>query len=191
MDDLAVPQHHRSGAHRARRHPLLGALVAIVSVGAASALLLWLLLSFDVLGVGDGLAQEVAGVTGGAAPAASGSASAEPSAEPSTAPSAVAEPSPEPSPEPSADRSVTLDVLNSTATPGLAASAAERLVSAGWTTGGVDNFPGDERATVVLYPGEQLQLTAEAVAADLGVGGVEQSGDVTVVTVVVGADYQP
>lgn len=196
MDDLAVPQHHRSGAHRARRHPLVAALVTIGAVGLASAVLFWALLTFDVLGVGDDLREEAADLA--PAPSASLDPSAAPSgspsgpdapAEPSAPAQTSAPPSPEPEPEPTVDRTLTVDVLNSTATPGLAAGAAEALGASGWTIGEVTNYEGGEIPTTVLYPAEDLLVTAEAVAADLGLGTATLSGDVTVLTVVLGPDY--
>ena len=195
MDDLAVPQHHRSGAHRARRHPLLVALVTLGVFGAAAGVLLWALLALDVLGVGDDL-LEAGGVTPSSEapldpsaapsePAAPTTAAAEPGPEPSAAP----EPSAEPSPEATVERSLPLDVLNSTATAGLAAGAADQLEGLGWTIGEVTNYDGDEIPTTVLVPDEQQRATAEAVAADLGVGTVTVSADVDVLTVVLGPDY--
>lgn len=199
MDDLAVPQHHRSGAHRARRHPLLGALATIGAVALASAVLLWALLTFDVLGVGDDL-LDAGGVSGpsaapvdvsASAPGPAGTAPAggeptEPGAEP-TGPTTGTDA--EPGPEPSADRSLPLAVLNGTSTSGLAAGAAEALEASGWTVDEVGNYAGDEIPTTVLYPEDEQQVTAEAVADDLGVGDVTPSADVDVLTVVLGPDY--
>ncbi|MGJ7441231.1 LytR C-terminal domain-containing protein [Aquipuribacter sp. MA13-6] len=196
MDDLALPQHHRSGAHRARRHPLLVLLVTLGTVGLASAVLLWGLLTLDVLGVGDELRRAggassaapvdptVAATT--AAPAAAPTAAA-PSVLPTTEPGASVEPSEEP--EQVVDRSAPLDVLNSTVTVGLAAAAAAELQELGWTTGEVGNYPEGEIPTTVLYPEDSQQATAEAVADELGVGVVTASQDVDVVTVVLGPDY--
>lgn len=198
MDDLAVPQHHRSGAHRARRHPFVAALVTFGAVAVASALLVWALLSLDVLGVGDVLrdaADEVPGPIGSSAPTAEPSPAlsaevteqAEPEPEPE--PSASAPLPLEPTPEPSPDQSLTLDVLNSTQTPGLAAAGAEQLEGLGWTIGEVTNFEGDEITTTVLYPEGTFPVTAEAVAEDLGVGAATASAEVSVITVVLGPDY--
>ncbi|WP_380165422.1 LytR C-terminal domain-containing protein [Jannaschia sp. R86511] len=201
MDDLAAPQHHRSGAHRARRHPLLVALLTLGAVAIASAVLLWGLLTFDVLGVGDDLRQ-----AGGASSVAPPAATTQPSDEASAPASAVdptgeptgdptGEPTQDPSEEPSedaepvVDRSLPVDVLNSTSTPGLAAGAGESLEDLGWTVGEVGNFDGDEIPTTVLYPEEDQQATAEAVAEDLGVGATELSQDVDVITLVLGPDY--
>lgn len=199
MDDLALPQHHRSGAHRARRHPLLVLLVTLGTVGLASAVLLWALLSLDVLGVGDELrraggASSVAPADPSAAatPAATAVApSPEPSVVPTTEPGQEPSASEEPSEEPEevVDRSAPLDVLNSTSTTGLAAAAAAELEELGWTTGEVGNYGADEIDTTVLFPEDSLQATAEAVAEELGVGEVSASDDVDVVTVVLGPDY--
>lgn len=206
MDDLAVPQHHRSGAHRARRNPLPAVLLSLVLVAVVSGGLLWALLTFGVLGAQDPAGGPVAAPTGAASAAAtqpegppSPGSSVDPGAEPGTQPSdePSAEPTPEPSPEPSpepapeqtVDRSVGVDVLNSTATVGLAAGAAADLEELGWTVGEVTNFDGDEIPTTVLHPTEDLAATAEALVADLGTGVTELSADVDVVTVVLGPDY--
>ena len=205
MDDLAVPQHHRSGAHRARRHPVLVALATLGAVAVASAVLLWGLLSVDVLGVGDDLRQ-AGGVL--SAPSAGPSTAVPSPAEPSVgasetgvvpSPPASPEPAPEPSPEATVDRALPVTVLNSTSTPGLAAAAAEALGAAGWQVGDVDNYGGDEIPTTVLYPdgaadplaGAVAAMTAAAVASDLGVGEATASPEVDGLTVVLGADYDP
>jgi len=192
MDDLALPQHHRSGAHRARRHPLLVLLLTLGAVGLASALLLWALLSLDVLGVGDELRQaggasSVAPVEPSAASSAAASQAA-PSA-PASTPGEAATDEPSEESEDVVDRSLPLDVLNSTATPGLAAEAAAELKELGWTTGEVTNYGDDETRTTVLYPEQSQQATAQAVAEELGVGSVTSSQDVEVITVVLGPDY--
>ena len=192
MDDLALPQHHRSGAHRARRHPLLVLLLTLGAVGLASALLLWALLSLDVLGVGDELRQaggasSVAPVEPSAASSAAASQAA-PSA-PASTPDEAATDEPSEESEDVVDRSLPLDVLNSTATPGLAAEAAAELEELGWTTGEVTNYGDDETRTTVLYPEQSQQATAQAVAEELGVGSVTSSQDVEVITVVLGPDY--
>ncbi len=185
MDVDALPQHHRTGAHRARRQPLRSAVLALAAVGAVSALLLWALLSLDVLGVGDDL-REAGGValsqqteqqTAAGAVATTGGAS--PAVEPSVAPQTPA----------TVDRSQPLRVLNSTGTPGLAATAAGALQLAGWSTAAVGNYDGAETLTTVLHPDEASASAAQAVVADLGVGAPQLSSDVTEVTVVLGPDY--
>lgn len=198
MDDLAVPQHHRSGAHRARRHPLLVALLALGAVAVASAGLLWALLTFDVLGVGDDLRQ--AGGGSSVAPAEESAAPVPTTSVPTSAmPQATAGASEETAgatgqdsgeqTEPVVDRSLPVDVLNSTSTPGLAAGAGARLEDLGWTIGELGNFEGDETPTTVLFPEDSQQATAEAVAEDLGVGTVAPSEDVDALTLVLGPDY--
>ena len=203
MDDMAVPQHHRSGAHRARRHPLVVLVATLGAVAVASAALLWVLLSVDVLGVGDELRE-----AGGATPASSGTAapvpapsgevppaSAAPTAGvPTAVTPAVVAPTVAPDPEPSVDRTLDLDVLNGTGTSGLAGAAAEALDAAGWTIGTVGNYDGDEIPTAVLYPEDDptgsAAATAAAVVADLGVGVATASDDIDVLTVVLGPDYE-
>lgn len=199
---MAVPQHHRSGAHRARRHPLVVLVATLGAVAVASAALLWVLLSVDVLGVGDELRQArgTPAPSGTAAPVPTPSVEVPPA---STAPTAgaptatipaVVAPTAAPEPEPSVDRTLDLDVLNGTGTSGLAGAAAEALDAAGWTIGAVGNYDGDEIPTAVLYPEDDptgsAAATAAAVVADLGVGVATASEDVDVLTVVLGPDYE-
>lgn len=198
MDDLAVPQHHRSGAHRVRRHPVLVAGATVGAVAVACAVLLWALLSADVLGVGDDLRE-----AGGVAPAAPAEPSAGASADPSepalVAPSAGASAAPsagsDPSPAASAPPGdgVALTVLNATTTPGLATEAAEVLEDAGWTVAGVGNYGGEDGPSAVLWPEDDpaAESVAALVAVDLGAGEPVASDDVDAVTVVVGEDFRP
>lgn len=191
MDDVALPQHHRSGAHRVRRHPLLVAVLTLAAVAAASAALLWVLLSFDVLGVGDDL-LEAGGVTPGPSAGASAAAVATGGA---SAPVSGPAPS-EPAPGAGVDRSAPLAVLNATTTSGLATEAAGVLEQAGWTVAEVGNYGGDDGPSAVLWPeddpaADELAAAATVVAADLGVGGPAPSPDVDVLTVVVGQDFRP
>lgn len=196
MDDLALPQHHRSGAHRARRHPLLVVLLTLGAVGLLSAVLLWALLSLDVLGVGDELRQAGGGSSVEAVDPSAGPSVVASQAAPSNAAATSDEAStgasgeaPGEQPEGVVDRSLPLDVLNSTGTPGLASAAAAELVTLGWTMGEVGNYGDDEVETTVLYPEQSQQATAEAVVEDLGVGSVTSSEDVAAITVVLGPDY--
>jgi hypothetical protein len=84
-------------------------------------------------------------------------------------------------------------VLNATKTPGLAAGAASRLRSAGWTIDSTGNYRSTLAATTVFYGKASLAATAAAVAGDLGgKAAVQESADfgATKVTVVLAADYQ-
>lgn len=181
MDDIPLPQHHRAGAHRARRHPVVTTLALLGTVAVLSGLLVWLLLAADLLGVREGV---VAGAP--ADPAASPAATVA-SAEPGASP----EPEPEPS-GPVVDLDVPLEVLNSTGTTGLAAGAAERLREAGWTVGEVGNYSDGELPTTVFYGSDDLAATADAVAGSLGVGRAAQSAAVGEgeLRVVLGPDYE-
>lgn len=194
MDDDALPQHHRSGAHRARRHPLLALLLTLGAIGLLSAVLLWALLSLDVLGVGDDL-LEAGGVGSAQSTAPTSSTAPTPTAAPTpsdpaaTAATAGSSDPSAPESEATVDRSLPVAVLNSTTTPGLASAAAVVLQDAGWSTGDVGNFEGDEIPTTVLYVDGAQAATAQAVADDLGVGTTTVSTDVTELTVVLGPDY--
>lgn len=96
-------------------------------------------------------------------------------------------------PAPTADRTLAVSVLNSTSTSGLAAKGAAKLRAAGWTIRSTGNYRGGVSGTTVFYGSGALRATAQAVAADLGVGAVTESADfgASRVTVVLGGDYQP
>ncbi len=68
-----------------------------------------------------------------------------------------------------AARSTHVTVYNATRTPGLAASYAQRLGSAGFTSVSAQNWGGyGIQSSTVLYNGSGNQAAAEAVAAELG-----------------------
>jgi hypothetical protein len=98
-----------------------------------------------------------------------------------------------PQPTASADRTLAVTVLNATSTRGLAARAADRLKTAGWSIRSTGNYRSGLSATTVFYGQASLEATARAVAADLGTTAVSESADfgATRVTVVLSGDYQP
>jgi hypothetical protein len=104
-----------------------------------------------------------------------------------------APPSTATTPAATADRTLPVSVLNSTSTSGLAAKAAGRLKTAGWAIRSTGNYRGGVSGTTVFYGRASLRATAEAVAADLGVGAVSESADfgASRVTVVLAGDYRP
>ncbi|WP_344770846.1 LytR C-terminal domain-containing protein, partial [Micrococcus endophyticus] len=68
-----------------------------------------------------------------------------------------------------AARSTNVTVYNATRTTGLAASYAQRLRSAGFTSVSAQNWGGyGIQSSTVLYNGSGNQAAAEAVAAELG-----------------------
>ncbi|WP_104168758.1 LytR C-terminal domain-containing protein [Arthrobacter sp. SX1312] len=91
-----------------------------------------------------------------------------------------------------ADRAQTVNVLNGTGTPGLAAVAAGRLASAGWASALPGNWAGvPVDASVVFYNGEEQRTDAEAVAADLDIANlVESVGISPAISVVLGPEFQ-
>ncbi|MGN6301423.1 MAG: LytR C-terminal domain-containing protein [Angustibacter sp.] len=97
------------------------------------------------------------------------------------------------SPAPTADRTLSVSVLNSTSTSGLAAKGAARLKTAGWSIRSTGNYRGAVSGTTVFYGRASLRATAQAVAADLGTSAVSESADFgsSRVTVVLGADFRP
>jgi hypothetical protein len=92
-----------------------------------------------------------------------------------------------------ADRTLAVTVLNSTSTGGLAAKAAATLKGAGWSIRATGNYRGAVTGTTVFYGRASLRATAEAVAADLGLGTPSESADFgpSRVTVVLAGDYRP
>ncbi len=96
-------------------------------------------------------------------------------------------------PPPQADRTLPVSVLNSTSTSGLAAKAATKLRTAGWSIRSTGNYRGGVSGTTVFYGRTSLRATAEAVAKDLGTTTVSESADfgTSRVTVVLAGDYQP
>ncbi|MGY2075842.1 LCP family protein [Blastococcus sp. SYSU DS0828] len=109
---------------------------------------------------------------------------------------AAPEPAPEQAPEPAAPEAltaapgeITVDVLNGTATTGLAATVADALRGQGFAVGAVGNEPGTVNESVVRYgPGalEQARTVAAAVP-----GAVIEPSDAIVDTVqlVIGPGY--
>lgn len=105
-------------------------------------------------------------------------------------------PSPAPTVAPTVDPSVPLTVLNGTTTPELAMSASDELVAAGFTVASTANASEDTiEETFVYYSNDTLKGVALGVAEALGVEGIRESDafdDIgSLVTVVLGADYQP
>ncbi|KQX67054.1 LytR C-terminal domain-containing protein [Angustibacter sp. Root456] len=96
-------------------------------------------------------------------------------------------------PAPTADRTLPVTVLNSTSTSGLASKGAARLKTAGWAIRSTGNYRGGVSGTTVFYGSASLRATAQAVAADLGLGTVTESADFgsNRVTVVLDGDFRP
>ena len=107
-----------------------------------------------------------------ATPPSSGAATEEPTgtAEPEQTPT------PEPPPEPDLDRDV--EVYNATSIAGLAGGAGGELEAAGFTAVTTGNWAGaDPAASVVYYPSEEDEGTAQEVAGVLGIETVTLDAD--------------
>ncbi|MFF4581953.1 LCP family protein [Streptomyces sp. NPDC001389] len=92
---------------------------------------------------------------------------------------------------------IAVNVVNGTAAgqplaPHRANAIAEVLVSKGFTGARADSALTPEKTTVVRYPTPDLADEAQSVAASLGVpnAAVQQSADVSKITLVVGADWR-
>ncbi|MDQ1577873.1 MAG: hypothetical protein QOE21_560 [Microbacteriaceae bacterium] len=133
----------------------------------------------------------LSGVTGrsySSLPFLSSSSSAAPSATPSPTPTTVA---------PKLDPTVPITVLNGTLTTNLANSAADYLVSKGWTGAGPNvgaraNATDQHIAkTVVYYTAAADEAAARQIVKDLGTGTVLLSTAFPDrITVVLGSDYK-
>jgi hypothetical protein len=135
-------------------------------------------------------------------PVASASDAPKPSSTPSTTPSSPATtPSTTPSPsvtpllDPSQINSAVtkIAVLNSTTTKGLAANAATRLRTGGWTVATQGNAATPAAASVVYYSSSATdnQSIALGIAQTLGIASVQPSTAFpnATITVVLGSDY--
>ena len=211
--DTVVPGDGRRGAHRARPNRLMPVVPAAAVAGVTGVLALSAVVLLG--GGGDGattdpgapavaavqqeLAAELEAVPADL-PAGSTGASTDADGEVVEA-SVVAEPPVEPEgaePEEDAepqepDTSVPLVVLNGTKTTGLAAKASTVLQREGWTVSSTGNErSGAVRATTVAYADADLEVTAEAVAADLGGEAVlDPDADAETLTVVLGPGWTP
>lgn len=198
-DDLDDLVRVRRGAHRARSNPVAALVPAVLVVLAVLAVGIG---TYALLSGGPGTAVvETSEPTSEAfeTPVPLESTEPTPTAAPTaTAPTATAAPTttaPPPAPTttappPVADRSVAVTVLNSTRTAGLAARAAGALENAGWRVAGTGNHRNSTPPTTVYFAAPVEQVTAEAVAADLGGARVQQSSSFAEpLTVVLGSDY--
>ncbi|MEV7726743.1 LCP family protein [Streptomyces sp. NPDC087917] len=92
---------------------------------------------------------------------------------------------------------ISVHVVNGTAAgmplaPARSKVVTEALVSKGFTSARADSALVPEKTTVVRYPSPDLADEAQTVAAALGIPGtaVQQSADVSRLTVIVGADWR-
>ena len=99
-------------------------------------------------------------------------------------------------PTPTQDPSVSITVLNGTATSGLAGQVADSLRAAGWTVGAASNADKqDYTDTVVYYADPTLEGAARGLAAAVPGADVQLSQDFAdsgaQLVLVIGSDYQP
>lgn len=176
----------RVGAHRAeprRGRGWIGFAWAALATG--------LLVGAGVvyLGVANNSFQFTNPTSNNAAPATT-DASSEPAQETTSAPpTQTATPVTDPAQVAS---SVTITVLNGTARPGLAATAATRLERTGWKIGTEGNASGKVATTTVYYSEAADEGVALGLAQELGVTDVQLSTAFpgASVTIVLGADYK-
>jgi hypothetical protein len=189
--DLVEPGSGPRGVHRAPRStwgkawPFLVVLVVVPAL-AFAAVSSWLELRAADPGATASTESIAPAETAAETPAETASAPAE-----TTAP-APAPPVEQPAPEPEPDLSTAVVVFNSTSRSGLAASAAGVLEDAGWETVSAANYTGRTLpASTVRYGAAELEVTARAAAAALGIAAVELAEDVDGIQVVLENDYRP
>jgi hypothetical protein len=161
----------RRGAHRGHRNvaaAIVPSLLAVLAVTAlVTALFVWR---------GEDADPQRAESDHTSAALTSESPSATQTAKPASGPATTssspkAKPKPKPKPETTVRsagkvRDVQVVVLNQSSRNGLAARAAARLRSKGWSVPSIGNFRGQVGATTVYYP-EGAREQARAAAADL------------------------
>lgn len=98
-----------------------------------------------------------------------------------------------PTAAPTVDPALLVNVLNATATPGLATTVGTTLTEAGWQVGSGTNASNEVANTVVYYGDPTLEGAARGVLQSLGVGTIELTDayiDTSAqLTVVLGADF--
>lgn len=97
--------------------------------------------------------------------------------------------------EPTQDPTVSITVLNGTATSGLAGEVADTLRAAGWTVGAASNADKqDYKDTIVYYADPALEGAARGLAAAVPGADVQLSQDFAdsgaQLVLVIGSDYE-
>lgn len=107
------------------------------------------------------------------ASASASSSAASSSSAATTSPSSTQAPT---QPAATADRTLAVGVYNATATSGLGNRAATTARTAGWSVAAVGNWSGSPvNTSVVFYRDASQKASADALAADLGIGTVVQA----------------
>ncbi|MGL5828539.1 MAG: LytR C-terminal domain-containing protein [Angustibacter sp.] len=183
-DEDFIDYRERRGAHRPKSR---GAMAAVPWVLAAVAVLGLTFAASQFLDDSDDDKTPVVAATGSKAPS-----TPKPDADP-----APSEEPPEPSkapepPAPTVDRTKPIKIFNSTDSSGLAARAGDELKKSDWKIAEVGNYTGGATPTTIFYGTAALEVTAEALIADLG-----DQGKATLstkygsgITLVLGSDYQ-
>lgn len=215
MTDIA-PEPRSAGSHRRNdrgrvRLLLLSLLVVVIAAGAVFATLHWRGEDKKLPAVASKTTNPApTPSTSTSGPTGSTSAATSSGAGPST-PAAVSSPAlptatagtplgsapagpsaSQSSASPSAAAHLPLDVLNSTHTSGLAASAAKTLKAGGWTVAETGNYPHTMSGTTVYYPAGQLasaQLLASQFPAISRVVAAPAGVSTTDLTVVLAKDW--
>lgn len=132
-------------------------------------------------------AEEEGGETAEGGEGAEGeSEEAEPTEEESSA-----EPTEEESTEPEVtiDQALPVRVLNGSGVAGAAATVQEQLIGLGWTNVAADNYQSAQpQVSTIFYANADMLDEAEALAAELGIGPVQELSSITDIAVVLRTD---
>ncbi|MFD5422019.1 LCP family protein [Streptomyces sp. NPDC127069] len=157
-------------------------------VNPADADKLWTMLRKDIAFDKNGEPQTAQSPQAAQSPSAPQPAGSQPPAQPGQEPSKAPVTTPD---------KIAVNVVNGTAAgqplaPHRANAIADVLVSKGFTGAKADTALTPEKTTVVRYPTPDLADEAQSVAASLGIPNtaVQQSADVSKITLIVGADWR-
>lgn len=194
--DLAARERGPKGVHRPVQ-PRWKRLLPYIVVVALAPILAFAAISFlnkdNAPAAPDGT-PSVAATDSAADPAADPAVDGEATADAETDPAAAPPEEPAPTEEPAPDvrYDATVVVLNGAGVQGIAGRAAERLVTAGFTSTQAENYnraaPAD---STVYYASADLADTAAAVGEALGITAIiEDSAAAQSIAVVLRGDYQ-
>lgn len=176
-----MPGKHAPGSPRSFYFSVaraVGAGIAIVAVVAGV-----VLVAFG----GDG--EKAAGTsTPSPTLTATSSSSPSPSATATATPTATASPSPAASTL--ASTQITVEVLNATTTPGLAAATRERVTAAGYRVTRVGNAPTVASSTIYFRRGMRAEAAAlQRLFPEFGALAEAQGGQTVMMRMVIGSDF--
>lgn len=86
-------------------------------------------------------------------------------------------------------RTAPVQILNGAGVAGLASRVSEDATGYGYSVSGLANAEATELTTITAADTPEAQQTAQALASELGIGVIVQTGDIDGVQLLLGADY--